>query len=126
MAVDAELHRMSADEYHRLIDAGGFDEDARIELIDGLLLDMSPKSPAHENAIAFLADRLYTGVDLTRFQVRVAAPLSIGDSEPEPDLVVLERGTPQAYHPATAALVIEVAVTSQRRDLRTKPPVYAR
>ena len=51
MSVDAELHRMSADEYHRVIDAGGFDEDARIELIDGLLLDMSPKSPAHERVI---------------------------------------------------------------------------
>ncbi len=45
MAVDAEIHRLTADEYHRLIESGGFDEDTRIELIDGLLLDMSPKSP---------------------------------------------------------------------------------
>jgi Uma2 family endonuclease len=52
-----DLHRISAEEYHRLIEAGGFDEEARIELIDGLLVDMSPKSPAHENAI-LLADLL--------------------------------------------------------------------
>jgi Uma2 family endonuclease len=122
----SDVHRMSADDYHRLIDSGSLDEDLRVELIDGLILDMSPKSPAHENVIAFLALQLFTGVDLAAFQVRVGAPLSIGDSEPEPDLIVFDVGTPRPYHPATAALVIEVAVSSQRRDLRTKPAIYAR
>jgi Uma2 family endonuclease len=121
-----DVHRMSADDYHRLIDSGSLDEDLRVELIDGLLLDMSPKSPAHENVIIFFSRQLFTGLDLDRYDVRVAAPLSIGDSEPEPDLAVVERGTPQPYHPATAALVIEVAVSSQRRDLRAKPAIYAR
>jgi Uma2 family endonuclease len=60
------------------------------------------------------------------YRVRVGAPLSIGDSEPEPDLVVIEHGVDEPYHPATAALVIEVAVSSQRRDLRVKPAIYAR
>jgi Uma2 family endonuclease len=121
-----DVHRMSADDYHRLIDSGSFDEGTRIELIDGLLLDRSPKSPAHERVISFFARRLFTGIDLDRFEVRVGAPLSIGDSEPEPDLIVFGVGTDQPYHPATAALVIEVAVSSQRRDLRTKPAIYAR
>jgi Uma2 family endonuclease len=125
MAID-EVHRLTAEEYHRMIDSGGFDEDARIELIDGLLLDMSPKTPRHENVIAALADRLFRELDVARYQPRVGAPLSIGDSEPESDLIVLERGTAQPYHPSTAALVIEVAVSSQRRDLRTKPAIYAR
>jgi Uma2 family endonuclease len=121
-----ELHRLSLDEYHRLIDSGGFDEDARIELIDGLLLDMSPKSPAHENAIAWLADRLHASVDQAQVQVRVAAALTTERSEPEPDVIVIDRDAPRAYHPSTALLVIEVAVSSQRRDLRTKPRIYAR
>ena len=129
MAVEiglSDVHRMSADDYHRLIDSGSFDDDTRVELIDGLLLDMSPKSPAHENVIAALADRLFAGLDRVRYQPRVGAPLSIGDSEPEADLIVIERGTAQPYHPATASLVIEVAVSSQRRDLRVKPAIYAR
>ena len=129
MAVEiglSDVHRMSADDYHRLIDSGTLDEDTRVELIDGLLLDMSPKSPAHENVIAALADRLLDGLDRGRYQLRIGTPLSIGDSEPEPDLIILERGTAQPYHPATAALVVEVAVSSQRRDLRTKPAIYAR
>ena len=46
-----EIHRLTADEYHQLIESGGLDEDTRVELIDGLLLDMSPKTPAHERVI---------------------------------------------------------------------------
>ena len=53
MAFDAEIHRLTADEYHQLIESGGFDEDSRIELVDGLLFDMRPKTPQHEKAIAF-------------------------------------------------------------------------
>jgi Uma2 family endonuclease len=126
MAIDPEIHRLTAEEYHQMVESGGFDEDTRVELIDGLLLDMSPKTPQHENVISFLARRLFTELDLGRYEVRIGAPLSIGDSEPEPDLIVLAAGTPRPYHPATAALAIEIAVSSQRRDLRAKPPIYAR
>jgi Uma2 family endonuclease len=126
VAVDTDLHRMSLDEYHRLIEAGGFDEDARIELIDGLLLDMSPKTAEHENAIAWLNRRLMLGVDLERYEIRVASALTTDRSEPEPDVMVIEPNAPRPYHPGTAALMIEVAVSSQRRDLRVKPPIYAR
>ena len=127
MAVDlpSPLHRISPEEYGRLVEAGVFDEDARVELIDGLLVDMSPKTAAHENAIAWLLDRLIDSLDRDRFQIRVSAALTIGMSEPEPDIIVIERDTPRRRHPATAALVIEVAVSSQRRDLRDKPRIYA-
>jgi Uma2 family endonuclease len=119
------VHRFSLEEYHRLIEAGAFDEDTRMELIDGLLVDMSPKSPAHENAIAWLLRMLVRSVDLDRFEVRVSAALTTGTSEPEPDIMVIELDAPRPYHPGTAALIIEVAVSSQARDLRHKPPVYA-
>lgn len=42
------------------------------------------------------------------------------------NLTVFPKDAPRPYHPGTAALVIEVAVSSQRRDLRQKPIVYAR
>jgi len=106
------------------VEAGVFD-GARVELIDGLLVDMSPKTAAHENAIAWLLDRLIDSLDRDRFQIRVSAALTIGMSEPEPDIIVIERDAPRRRHPATAALVIEVAVSSQRRDLRDKPRIYA-
>lgn len=92
MAIDVNLealHRLSIDEYHELIRAGGFDEDARIELLDGLLVDMSPKTPRHEHVVAWLAEWLRDHVDRSAYQVRIRAPLTIGGSEPEPDLSVI-------------------------------------
>jgi Uma2 family endonuclease len=119
------VHRLSLDEYHQLIEAGGFDEDARVELIDGLVVDMSPKTRAHENAVAWLADWLFASRDRQRFEVRVSGPLTLERSEPEPDFAVIARDVPRPYHPASAALVIEVSVSSLRRDLLTKSALYA-
>ena len=129
MATDAvdlgQVHRLSLDEYHQLVESGGLDEDTRVELIDGLLLDMSPKTREHENAIAYLAEWLSRTVDRTRYQVRVASALTLQRSEPEPDVIVIPREAPRPYHPGTATLVIEVSVSSLRRDLVRKPSLYA-
>jgi len=126
VAADLEpLHRYTSAEYHRLIESGGM-PDARVELIDGLLVDMSPKTRAHERALRFLLSWLAARLDLGRYELAVAAPLSLADgTEPEPDLAVIAPGTPAPYHPASAALVIEVAVSSGRRDLLVKAPKYA-
>jgi len=125
-AADLEpLHRYTSDEYHRLIEAGGFDEGARVELIDGLLVEMSPKSREHELAVERLLDWL-ADRDRSRFRLRAAAPLSLADgTEPEPDVAVVAAGVADPYHPAGAELVVEVAVSSQRRDLLVKAPRYA-
>lgn len=123
-----DLHRLSLDEYHRLIEAGAFDDFPRVELIDGLLIRKEMKSREHENAVAWLARWLMFGVDQERIEVRIGASLTLqhAASEPEPDLAVIPRATPRPYHPASAALVVEVSVTSLRRDLDRKPALYAR
>jgi Uma2 family endonuclease len=131
MAIDValpatEAHRFSLEEYHQLIESGGFDEDSRVELIEGVIADMSPKTREHENAIRWLTRWLISAVDPERFEVGVQTALTLGGSEPEPDLAVIPSDAPRPYHPATATLVIEVAVSSQDRDLRQKPAVYAR
>lgn len=120
-----ELHRLSIEEYHRLVECGGWDEGARVELIDGLILDISPKTPQHENAVSWLLDWLVGHLDHSRYQQRVGAPLTIGSSEPEPDLAIVQRSGPRLQHPSGAVLVIEVALSSKERDLQTKPGLYA-
>ncbi len=57
--------------------------------------------------------------------MRAGSPLTLEDSEPEPDLVVIPHNAPRPYHQATAALVIVVSVSSLRRDLVRKPSLYA-
>jgi Uma2 family endonuclease len=126
MAVpETQIHRYSLDEYHQLVCSGGFNDDTRVELIDGWLVDMSPKTRAHENAIRWLTRWLTQALDFDRFELGVQTALTIGNSEPEPDLSVVPLDAPRPYHPATATLVIEIAVSSQDRDLRVKPAVYA-
>ena len=120
-----EIHRLTAEEYHQLIESGGLHEDTRVELIDGLIVDMSPKTPAHERAIGWILDCFFAQVDVARYAIRAGVPLSLGNSEPEPDLLILDREVPQPHHPATAELVVEVALSSRRRDLRVKPRLYA-
>lgn len=120
-----ELHRLSIEDYHRLVACGGLADASRVELIDGFVVDMSPKTPQHENAVRWLIDWLVDHLDRARHQLMVSAPLTIGSSEPEPDLAIIQRSQPTLGHPTRALLVIEVAVTSGDRDLRAKPVVYA-
>jgi Uma2 family endonuclease len=121
----AQLHRFSLEEYHRLIESGGFDEDMRVELIEGVIADMSPRTREHDNAIRWLSRWLMFALDPERYEIGVQTALTLGRSEPEPDLTVVPADAPRPYHPGTAALVIEVAVSSQDRDLRQKPLIYA-
>lgn len=119
-----QLHRYSLDEYHRLIDAGAF-EGQRVELIDGLLVTMSPKTTEHESAIRWLNLRLARGIDPEVHDLGVGNPLTIGRSEPEPDLIVVRRDASAPYHFDEAELVIEVAWSSLRHDLVVKAELYA-
>jgi Uma2 family endonuclease len=121
-----QVHRFTLEEYHQLIESGGFDEDSRVELIEGVICDMSPKSREHEQAIRWLTEWLVINVDRARFEVGVQTALTLDPSEPEPDFAVIPRDAPRPYHPAKATLVIEIAVSSQRRDLISKPRIYAR
>jgi Uma2 family endonuclease len=120
-----ELGRLTSEEYHRLIESGAFDENPHVELIDGLLCEMSPRTPGHEQAVENLNRVLAVALDHERYRLRPGCALSLGDSEPEPDFAIVERGTAAPYHPAGAKLVIEVAVSSRKRDLEVKPRLYS-
>jgi Uma2 family endonuclease len=118
---------LSVDDYHRMIEAGILDEDERVELLEGVILAMTPQSPAHARCMRrltrLLARRLGDDHD-----VAVQLPLTLGSrNEPEPDVAVVRAdAAPRDQHPGTAVLVIEVARESLRRDRRVKGTVYAR
>ena len=97
-------------EYHRLEE---FNENGRrTELIRGVVIEKPPKSARH----CVLARRLYDmieGVLSAGFLLRRYDPLTLVDSEPEPDVAVV-RGFESDFfevHPQTAELVIEVATS---------------
>ncbi|HET7295342.1 MAG TPA: Uma2 family endonuclease [Vicinamibacteria bacterium] len=57
----AELRRIRADEYHRMIEAGVLDEDERVELLEGMIVAMSPQKERHAIVIERLCDVLWNG-----------------------------------------------------------------
>ena len=114
---------MSVADYHRAGEAGVLSDD--VELLRGIVVTKMAKSPLHEFVIQKLMNLLLALVPKA-FQVRRESPLTLRDSEPEPDLSVV-RGQPEdwvAAHPSTAQLVVEVAVTSAVVD-EEKAEIYA-
>ncbi len=123
--IPERLYRIPIEQYHTFIEAGGFEPDARVELIDGLLVEMSPRTKEHEQAIDWLLKWLAKSLDHDRFQHGAGRALTLGNSEPEPGLVVFRPSVRRPYHPGTAQLVVEVSVSSLHHDLVTKRCVYA-
>jgi Uma2 family endonuclease len=115
-------------EYDRAFELGLFQEDEKLELLDGQLVVAEPHSPPHATGMALAAEvvRVIFG---DGWLVRVQLPLALDDnSEPEPDVAVVPGSVRdyRRFHPSEAVLVIEVADTSLRLDRTRKASAYAR
>jgi Uma2 family endonuclease len=127
--VEPSRHKLTVDDFVRMGEAGIFPEDARIELIEGDLIDMPPIGTGH----SALTNRL------NRLLVRAAgddAIVSVGNpvvlppwSMPQPDFLLLGPRVDfyAGAHPRAqdTLLAIEVADSSLRFDRVTKARVYA-
>lgn len=51
-------HRLTVDDYYRMGEIGVLAPDARTELINGEIIDMTPPGSRHSATVAFLADIL--------------------------------------------------------------------
>jgi Uma2 family endonuclease len=123
-----DRYHMSRAEYDRAVEAGVFALDARLELIDGEILTMTPQGSRHTTGVELVAEALRAAFG-AGFRVRVQFPLATDDySEPEPDVAVVEGGIRdyRDAHPTAALLVVEVSDDSLRRDRTTKQRLYAR
>ena len=114
---------LTVEAYHALGEMSFIEEKS--ELIHGFILAKMPKTPRHRTICQRLVDalRAAAGLDLSVWQEQ---PITCRDSEPEPDVAVV-RGTLAEFasrHPVTAALVIEVSVSTLPRDLE-KAAIYA-
>jgi len=125
LAPPLEPWRPSMGAWRHAVANGAF-ADEHVELLDGAVVAMSPRDPAHEYAIAFLLP-LVARAAAPPLTLRVAGSLSLADGwEPEPDLAVVADDGRRDSHPATARWVCEVANSSLRVDRLVKAPAYAR
>lgn len=123
-------HRLTVEQYTRMAETGVLAPDARVELIEGEIVEMAPMGTRHYAALA----RLHRLLDRTVGDLAIVvaqAPIRLApNNEPEPDLVLL-RPRDDFYASAlpTAAdclLVIEISDSTLAYDLQVKAPMYAR
>lgn len=130
-AVEAEipLYRLSVDQYHEILRAGILQEDDQVELIEGMLVQKMGKNPPHIISLTKLRDLIIRS-DLTDWSLLLQDPISLDESEPEPDATLirgviddLAAGLPT---PDDIGLVVEVADASLSADRGYKKQLYAK
>jgi Uma2 family endonuclease len=127
----AELkpHKLTVDDLFALERGGAFAETSRMELLNGVLYEMSPQTSPHVRARNRLTFRL---------QVRILelgilgeafseATIIIDDhSAPEPDIIICDKPETEGYFAAASVmLAVEVAVSTLQTDMKFKNALYA-
>jgi len=119
----------TVDAYQRLGELGILGADARVELVDGQVVEMTPIGDRHASVVRRLTQLFArTLIDLALHDVQ--NPVVLGERDaPQPDLTLLKY-RPEGYphHPRARdiLLAVEVADTTLAYDRDVKVPLYAR
>jgi Uma2 family endonuclease len=121
--------RFSVADYHRMGETGILPPDARVELIEGEVLEMAPIGPPHAGIVNRLTRMLVRGAGDAAL-VSAGNPVVLDHwSEPQPDLALLRPGADSLSRlPRTddVLLLVEVSDSTLRFDRAVKLPLYAR
>jgi Uma2 family endonuclease len=118
-------HLFTIAEYIDLVNSNILGDDARVELIEGQIIEMPPIGDPHMWGV----NSLTLEIGDRRWCIpHVQNPIRLPDrSMPQPDFVALRPGTPRRTPgPDDILLVVEVADTSLSYDRQTKGRLYAR
>jgi Uma2 family endonuclease len=124
-----QAHRFTVRQYHRMIETGILTANDRVELLEGWIVDKMPHNPPHDGTVGRINRRLLRLLP-DEWLLRVQSAITLGDSEPEPDLTVV-RGPEETYftrhpRPRDIGVLIEVADSTLLTDRRKKGSLYAR
>jgi Uma2 family endonuclease len=129
MSANLKNH-FTVSEYERMGETGMLPPDARVELIEGEIIEISPIGSRHAACVDLITE-VFNEQLSGRAIVRGQNPIVLDDfSEPQPDVSVLkfrrDRYRSAHPHPNDIMLVIEVAETTVHYDRHVKVPLYAR
>jgi Uma2 family endonuclease len=121
------LERSSVAQYHQMVASGVLLDGDPVELFEGVLVERMTEGPAHASRITRLTRLLLMAVGDGPLQVRAQNPISMIDSELEPDLAIVADLDYSLRHPTSSEIeaVIEVAGSSLARDRSSKQRIYA-
>ena len=129
MAVELLRQLFTVDQYYKMLDAGVFTENERVELIRGEIIKMSPMGCHHAGRLNRLNELFFLRLAQTVI-VGIQNPVRLNNtSEPQPDVSLLQR-RPDFYEtqkpqPENVFLLIEVSDTTIKYDREIKIPLYA-
>jgi Uma2 family endonuclease len=126
MSISKQL--VSVEEYERMIASGQLTENDRVELIRGEIVEKMTVGDPHTGCVKFL-NRRFGALLGESAMLGIQDPIRLTDSEPEPDVSVVEprkdfyrSGKPR---PKDIFLLVEVADSSLDFDREVKGPLYA-
>ncbi len=124
-----KLYEMTVEKYHQLIEAGIFSENDKVELIEGRIVEMSPKGVLHATAMTRINRCMIRCFD-EKAVIRIQDPILLNDkSEPEPDLVLAQlpdvRYMLHPPKPEDIYLVMEVSDSTLAYDRKELAPWLA-
>jgi Uma2 family endonuclease len=120
-----QVRRFTRHEYERMVELGMF-ADERVELLEGMLVTVSPQGTRHAEVLRRLTRWLGPAASQSSLMLQVQCPLALAaDSEPEPDVALVPQANYAHAHPTSASLVVEVADSSRDKDRRVKTHLYA-
>ena len=129
-ATELDVRRFTPGEFLALVKVGILTSSDRVELLDGVIIEMAPIGDPHAGTVDVYTEMLPSGVDRGTL-LRVQGPLALDErSRLYPDLMLLRRradyyrSRPPA--PEDVLLLVEVADSSVDYDRNEKLPRYAR
>ncbi len=120
-------HRFTLPEYEKLVTAGIFTPEDRVELIRGEFVDMSPMGENHIVSIMNFTQRLVLAYH-KEAEVLVQCPVVMDDnSAPEPDFALLKKQdySKRKPHAEDVLLLIQISDSTLSYDREVKLPLYA-
>lgn len=124
----ADPSSITLEEHHRMVEAGKITKEDKVELIRGRLVKKEPKTPLHSATVGLLGKRLRVLMP-TEWFAQEEKPITLADSEPEPDVSVARERSDEYFehHPQAGdlALVVEVSISSLDFNRNTKRSIYA-
>ncbi|ELR96852.1 Uma2 family endonuclease [Gloeocapsa sp. PCC 73106] len=122
------LYKWSVEDYHRLIETGILGTK-RVELLEGEIIEVSPEQPIHSYTNDMVAEYLRHKLSGLA-KIREAHPITLDNSEPEPDIAIvqLRNNNYRDRHPDAESIywLIEIANKTLQTDLTYKSITYAR
>ena len=121
-------YKWSIEEWHELVNTGAL-ANKPIELLDGEIIRVSPEREEHTYTTDDVAEYL-RGLLRGNAKVRETHPITLDNSEPEPDIAVvrLPNSIYREHHPYPQDIywLIEVSNSTLKLDTEVKSKIYAR